>query len=329
MMVLTGIFSALLLLAPQVGQAPAGPAEAPAAAQAQPQAHDPNYRVGPADVLSVRVLGLEEYKQKTAPWIEVTVSNSGKVGLPYIGILKVVGMTVKEVEAEIARGFRERELVKDPQVTVGVQAYRSQTVYLLGEVAQAGQYYMREDMHVMDLIGLSLGVPTEGTMYLYRRVAADTTSGGQPGETALGPAIPLDIQALAEGTRPELNMKLEAGDILYIPYNRPKYYFVTGDVLSPGSFEMPPRRDLMISEAIAFAGGPTKTAKASKGILIRFDEQGQRQQLEVDFTAILEGRTPNFAVQPNDIVFIPGSQTKTFAQGFLRFLPNIALLALW
>lgn len=301
----------------------------PASGQAQAQVRDPNYRVGPADVLSVRVIGVEAYKQKTVPWIDVTVSNSGKVSLPYVGILNVAGMSIGQVEQEIARNLRERELLNDPQVTVGVQSYRSNTVYILGEVAQAGQYYMRDEMHVMDLVALSLGVPTEGTMYLYRRIPVEAAEGEDSGETRLAPAIPIDIQELAAGNRPDLNLKLQGGDILYVPFNRPNYYFVSGEVLNPGSFEMPPRRDLTISEALAFAGGPSKTAKASKGILVRYDGQGGRQELAVDFQAILEGKKPNFQVMPNDIIFVPGSQSKTLAQGFLRFLPQLALIALW
>ena len=306
------------------------PAGQPAAVEAQ--IRDPNYRVGPADILSIRVLGVQDYRQATVPWIDVTVSNSGKVSLPYLGILKVAGMTAAQIESAITTGLRERDLVKDPQVAVGVQAYRSNTVYILGEVAQPGQSYMREEMHVMDLIALSMGAPNEGTMYLYRRVPVEETDapdGEGSRETKLAAAIPIDIQELAAGKRPELNLELQSGDILYVPMNRPNYYFVSGDVLNPGSFEMPPRRELAVSEALAFAGGLTRTAKGSKGILVRYDEQGGRQELPVDFQAILNGKKPNFAVMPNDIIFIPGSPGKTFTQAFVRYLPTLALLALF
>jgi polysaccharide biosynthesis/export protein len=327
----TSVVSLLLLIlsgvVPEAFGRQASEDQAPAAQEGQ--VRSPNYRVGPADVLSVRVLGLEEYRRVNAPWIDVTVSNSGKVNLPYAGVLNVVGKTLDEVEKEIARVLRDRDLLKDPQVTVGVQAYRSHTVYLLGEVAQPGQYYMREDMHLMDLIALGLSVPTDGTMYLYRRVPVQGEDGSVTGESRLADAIPIDVQELAQGKRPELNVKLEAGDVLYYPFNRPNYYFVSGDVLKPGSFEMPPRRELMISEALSYAGGPTPTAKTSQGIVVRYDADGGREQLAVDFKAILDGRKPNFPVKPNDIIFIPGSQAKTFAQAFLKFIPQIALLALW
>jgi polysaccharide biosynthesis/export protein len=323
----TGFAQEPLPLEKSAGQ----PAGQPASEQSQ--VRDPNYRVGPADVLTVRVLGVDDYRQATVPWIDVTVSNSGKVSLPYLGILKVAGMTAAQIESAITAGLRQRDLVKDPQVAVGVQAYRSNTVYILGEVAQPGQYYMRDEMHVMDLIALSMGTPNEGTMYLYRRVPVEETGEQQDGEgtsdTKLAAAIPIDIQELAAGKRPELNLELQSGDILYVPLNRPNYYFVSGDVLNPGSFEMPPRRELAISEALAFAGGLSKTAKGSKGILVRYDEQGGRQELPVDFQAILNGKKPNFTVMPNDIIFIPGSPAKTFTQAFVKYIPTLALLALF
>jgi polysaccharide export outer membrane protein len=278
------------------------------------------------------VLGLKEFSQPLAPWLSVTVSNSGKIRVPFAGILHVANMSPSEVASLIAEKLREQDLVKDPQVTVRVNDYRGNTIYILGEVMQPGQYYMRGEMYLLDLIGLSMGFPNDGVLYLYRRTPVQEDAAGADGDgdtvsgrTMVTQAIPIEIRELAEGRRPDLNYKLQPGDMLYVPLNRPKYFYVTGDVNRTGSFEIPPRRELLVSEAMAFAGGPTRTAKISKGILVRQDENGQRQELALDFNAILRGKKPDFPIQQNDIIFIPGSSVKTLGQGVLGIVPNLLL----
>lgn len=317
------------MLGPAAPQAP--PSEAPPAPS---QAREADYRLGPADVLAVSVLGLQAYTQGDQSWLDVVVSNSGKVHVPYAGVIDVKDMTPAQLEAEIARRLVEKDFVKDPQVMVRVMDYRGQTIYVLGEVMQPGQYYMRERTFLMDLIGLTQGFPTEGTAYLYRRSATQDPAGGEQEpaaaeETGVAQAIPIDIQGLLAGERPDLNFELHAGDMLYVPFNKPSLCYAVGELNSPGPFEIPPGRQLLVSQAIAFAGGPTKTAKTSKGILVRWNEEGVRQELPVDFEAILKGRKPDFPVAADDILFIPGSNAKTLAYGLLDIVPYIAVTAVW
>ena len=292
----------------------------------------PDYRLGPADGLAVTVLGLVEYTQPpNIPWLEVVVSNSGKVHLPFIGALNVNDLTVNQLQTQIAEKFRELGLMAEPQVTVRVTEYRARTIYILGEIMQPGQYYMRENMYLTDLLGLSLGWPTEGIGYLYRRGPTETavTNDGEtppvPGQTTVTKAIPIDFHELSTGNRPDLNLKLEGGDVFYVPYNRPRFFYATGEVGSPGAFELPPARQLKVSQAISAAGGPTRTAKMSKGILLRFEPDGGRREIALDFDAILRGRKADFAMQEHDIIFIPGSNVKTLGYGLLGIVPALAL----
>lgn len=295
------------------------------------QTNRSDYRVGPADVLSISVVGLKEYTQPpNQPWLDIVVSNSGKMHAPYVGVLNVISLTPAEIQSQISRTLRDRGLVKDPQVTVKVKDYRGNTIYIIGEVMQPGQYYLREETHLLDLIALSLGVPTEGTMYLYRRAPVEAQTPDtdpETAETVVADAIAIDIKALAEGKRPDLNVQLQGGDVLYVPFNRPKYFYATGELQKPGSFEIPPSRQILVSQAISLAGGPTKTAKMSKGILVRYLQNGGRQEMALDFDAILKGKKPDFLVMPSDIIFLPGSNVKTLGYGLLGVVPNIATMS--
>lgn len=274
-----------------------------------------DYQLGPGDLLSVAVSGLKEFDARPR------VSNSGKIHLPYLGIIRAAGLSVTDLEREIASAVRERGLVTNPWVTVRVDQYRAQPVYILGEVMLPGQFVIKNEMYLADLISLGGGFNEVATPvgYLYRR--KETQEVGD-GESSTDEAIPIDFKALNEGRSPELNIKLRGGDVLYVPQRRKEYFFVVGDVLAPGPFEIQADApQVLISQAFAKAGGPLRTAKISKAVLVRFDQNGTRHEQTVDFSAILRGRQPDVAVQANDIIFVPGSTTKTLGFGLLRIVP--------
>ena len=93
----------------------------PAAAQersaGQGAAASDDYLIGPGDVLSLSVTGVPELGRV------VRVSNSGKVHLPFLGILRVVDMTAQQLEATIANALRDRRLMDAPWVTVRIDEY--------------------------------------------------------------------------------------------------------------------------------------------------------------------------------------------------------------
>ena len=310
------VVACVLTCSPAAAQDVAPPPQ-PRPQQVSAEANE--YRIGPGDRLTIGVSGLNEIGQSTR------VSNTGKIHVRYLGILKIAGMTSAELESTISRLLRERGLVNNAWVNVRIDQYRAQPVYVLGEVMAPGQFVNKDEMYLVDLITLSGGFNEVATPvgYLYRRT--DAVAGTPAGEVPTDEAIAIDFAALNEGSRPELNLKLRGGDVLYVPQRRKDYYFVVGDVGMPGHYEMAVGASVFpLTQAVAKAGGPLRTAKMSAGVLVRFDPNGVREELEVDFKAILEGRRPDLPVRPNDIIFIPGSTAKTLGYGLLGALPFVA-----
>lgn len=287
----------------------------------QEPAHRPDYVVGAGDVLSISVFGLREFDQVAR------VSNSGKIHVPYLGVLKVHGLSLQQVESNIEAGLIEHELIKEPWVQVRVIEYRAHPVYILGEVQQPGQFLITGDMTVLDLISLA-GAFNEvyshvGYLYRYRNPQTLSSDDYTVVDASEQEVIKIEFSELYSD--PKMNVRLRGGDILYVPERKKNFFFVVGDVLAPGAYELFMGDDeLLVTQAVAKAGGPLRTAKSSKGILVRYVRGGKREELPVDFRAILRGKKPNLPILPNDIVYIPGSSAKTLGYGLLNIIPGLA-----
>ncbi|RPI29581.1 MAG: hypothetical protein EHM61_01105 [Acidobacteria bacterium] len=284
-----------------------------------------DYRLGPGDQLQITLHGFDD------PIHVVRVSNSGKIHLPFLRIFPVSGLTPHELEVEIANRLKQQRLIKNPQVQVTVTEFRAQPVYILGEVGLPGQYVLTETRYLLDLITMAGGVSfrSRKEAFLYRR-NPNPTMPAKPGEKdapadpgALYTVTKVDLSGLIDGKEPNLNIPLQGGDLLYVPQRVTGTFYVVGEVLKTGPLEVPEGGPLLVTRAISMAGGPTKTAKMSKGMLVRYDESGIREERPVDFVAIFKGKQPDFEVRANDVIFIPGSKFKTVGYGILGALPQM------
>lgn len=83
-----------------------------------------------------------------------TVDQAGYVAFPLIGAIPSRGHTLPELETMIANKLRQGYL-RDPDVTIEVDRYRS--VFIMGEVGQAGQYSYVPGMTVQNAIAVAGG----------------------------------------------------------------------------------------------------------------------------------------------------------------------------
>ena len=93
----------------------------------------PEYRLGPGDLLKVQVFQVPDLDR------DVRVDNTGRVSLPLIGNVEAAGLSVAQLQDQVATRYRERYL-QDPQVTVSLQESPSQRVTVGGAVTEPGVY---------------------------------------------------------------------------------------------------------------------------------------------------------------------------------------------
>jgi polysaccharide export outer membrane protein len=235
----------------QLGQAPAA-----LGAQASPQAV-PDYEIGPEDILKVTVYGHEDLTQT------VLVQADGTFTFPLIGRVKADFMTTKQLEQKIAT-LLARGFVRNPQVNVVVQEFRSKTIFVVGEVARPGSYpFAGQKMTLVEILAKAGPMTVNaGAEVIVVRPAPDAAVSGPvlPAQVAEG-AEPAEGQAKAEVFRInvrdiqagelEKNLELRPKDTVFVP-QAPKI-FVSGEVRNPGAYPWFP--GMTARQLISVAGG--------------------------------------------------------------------------
>ena len=107
------------------------------------------YKLGVGDVISVQVVGEDELKRE-----KVRLSDAGTLSFPYLGEIRVRGMTVGALEEFITKGLKGRYLL-NPQVTVTIHEYRN--FFVNGQVDKPGGYPFVPGITVRKAISMAGG----------------------------------------------------------------------------------------------------------------------------------------------------------------------------
>lgn len=111
-----------------------------------------DYRIGPSDVLTIRVRGHEELNQT------VTVRPDGKLSFSLVGDVMVAGMRPAELQGAMESALGEYVNILSGEVTVVVDAVHSYKVSVLGEVRQPGRFEFHNRVSVMDALAQAGGL---------------------------------------------------------------------------------------------------------------------------------------------------------------------------
>jgi len=245
------------------------------------------YTIGAGDVLLITVWGHGDLTK------EVVVSEKGKFSFPLIGELEAVGLTANELEGKLVRLLSDGYVI-NPNVTVRIKGYKSKRVYVLGQVRSPGTYSLDKETSLIEIISRAGGV-TDGAGWIIEVVRPSKKELDKPitpDEAKKEDIIRVDVEGLLGG-RPEDNIRIEGGDTIFVP--KAAYYFIFGEVKSPGSYKL--RRDTTILKAVILAGGFTQKA-SKRRIKIRRKEGEKTIKVRVKL---------DDPVLPQDTIIVPES----------------------
>jgi polysaccharide export outer membrane protein len=243
-----------------------------------------DYVIGPHDVLAIQVFDQTDLGGK------YTVETDGTFSFPLIGRVTAAGMSLRKFESELKKRLADGYF-RNPQVTVAIEHYRSQRVFVMGEVRNPG------------------AVPLTGGMTLIEALArAGSTLSSSSGEVAIvrappgakGPLLP-DPEKAAEILRASIrdleggslkqNIELHDGDTIFVPRAESAYVF--GQVRSPGAYAI--QKDTSVLQALSLAGGVTENGAMNRIKIVRM-VNGSKKELKVKLTDL---------VKPGDTIIVP------------------------
>jgi polysaccharide export outer membrane protein len=271
----------LLLALSAVGSAQAqrNPPPAPSQAQQQPAAAPAvpaQYRLSQGDIVRITVF------QNPDLSIETRINESGAISYPLLGNVTLSGMTISDAEQRIARGLRDGNFVRQPQVTINITQVRGNQVSVLGHVGRPGRYPLETgEVRLTDLLATAGGVTPTGSDI----VVVTGTRKGQPFRTEI------ELPTVFAPNRRGADLMLENGDVVFV--ERAPTIYMYGEVQRPGALRL--ERGMTVMQALAAAGGLNQRGTLRGMRVTRKDEAGRTRDVELKLTDTL---------RPDDVVTV-------------------------
>lgn len=220
------------------------------------------------------------------------VDADGEIAFPYIGRVRVAGLS--EGDASDLIGKLLRPHVRDPQVTVRIQSFRSRRAYLEGEVRTPGsQIFTDVPMTLSEAINRAGGM---------------TANANQSAITLIrdGRSVPIDMTRLREAGYDGNSIPLKNGDTVRVAHREDSKVFVMGEIMAPVALSMRSNGRLSLSEALGEAGGPmTSTANAGQIYVIRQGATGAPAIFHLNAkNPATMALASQFRLQSQDVVYV-------------------------
>lgn len=269
-----------LLFAVQAAPVPL-PEQQPRPIGISPAVVAPVYTLGADDALKISVF------DEPALSGEYRVDADGSFSYPLLGRIVVRGLSVRDVEQMLKKRL-EDGFVNRAEVTVEVTEFRSRSIFIMGEVRQAGKYPLQGDVTLLELLALAgslTGDAGDEIRILRARDGSVPVAALQNEEDAT--VIRISLDDLKAG-RFSQNLLLQDGDTIVVP--SAERFYVAGHVRQPGSFVL--RRGMTMQQAIVEAGGLTERG-TTRRLKVRRKFGEEYRVISVELTDL---------VQPHDTI---------------------------
>ncbi|WP_148415421.1 polysaccharide biosynthesis/export family protein [Noviherbaspirillum massiliense] len=284
-----------------------------------------SYKIDAGDVLSVVVwdhpeltngaIGMPapgaapaDVNAATQPPVGFVVDHNGMIQFPFAGSVKVAGLT--EEEARNMLTSKISRYIRNPKVTVRVQAFRSKRVYVDGEVKNPGLQALNDvPMTLVEALNRAGGVLPTGDQ---SRIVINR--GGTNYE--------INLQELVQkGVNPN-SIMLANGDIVRVRSRDESKVFVSGEVVSPRALTMHNGR-LTLNEALGESGGVNPVSGDGSQIYV-VRNAGTNQVVYQ-----LDGKSPGalamaegFELDPKDVVYVAATPLANWNRVISLILPG-------
>lgn len=299
---------------PRIAPAPRAPAADAVLGPASPTSAPPGvdddrpaaFTLLPGDVVSIRIISLDTIETNG-----LVLDELGSIDVPLVGPVAVGGLGSSEAQARIEVSVRA--LDRHARVVLVVSDPAGHHALVTGAVEHPGVVPVRAGMRVAEALALGGGPKTRDM-------------DGRPFELADmdaarlvrdGKSMPVSLAQALRGD-PRHNVRLRAGDVVFVPPSRGREIVVLGDVRAPRS--IPYFEGIRLTTAVAIAGGTAKTADESDVRLVRGPLSAPRVYTS-SLRALARGEGTDVALQPGDVVFVSEHWFATSTDVVARLTP--------
>ena len=277
------------------------------------------YKVGPQDILLVTVwdhpeitLPLGQYRTDAATGM--LVDEEGYLYFPYIGRVRIGGLTVVQVRELLTE--RLNKVLQRPQVDVKVVAFRSQKIYIGGEVRNPATY------NVTDIpFTLSEAINRAGGFMPTADQSRLVLSRGERTWT-------LNFQDLqSRGNRID-QILLKDGDSLLVQNREESAVYLMGEVQRPSSIPTHNGR-LSLAQALSEAGGIANASADPRSIYVvrRGKADNTVDVFHLDaYSPVAMVMADRFALEPRDVVYVDAGSLVRWNKVLTLLLPTTTLI---
>lgn len=268
------------------------------------------YSIAPYDTFHISVYEHPELQTRDQP---AMVTPDGYLAFPLIKPIKVGGLTLPAATDLACERFSE--YIKNPMISIIPVHIQGNTVTLMGKVAAPGVYPLQSKMRLVDAIAAAKG-------FAYGEFNGDMIDVADLQNAYIvreKKVLPVNFQkAVYEGDSLH-NIPLRNNDYIYIPSVMNQAVYFLGEVTTPSYVGY--KEGMTLLKALTFTRGVLKSHARYVNI-IRGGLKNPRIY-KVDLSAMLEGETADFLLQPNDIVYVPKRGISTYNDVIADIIPTI------
>jgi polysaccharide biosynthesis/export protein len=241
--------------------------------------------IGASDLVRLTVNDSPELSQT------FRVDQQGYLNLPLLHKpMPAAGLMPNTLRDEIAATLKAQHLLVNPVVDVSVVEYRSRNVTVAGAVKTPMTIQELGNLRVLDALSEAGGLlPEAGPEIIL--------------EQANGSERRISVRQLFDGLHPQLNIPVTAGSQIRVP--QCEQVFVVGDVKRPGAFPYQDMHDTTVLKLLALSGGLDSFSRNKAYIYRAEPGNEQKTEIEVPLKRILDRKSEDVKLAPNDILYVP------------------------
>lgn len=250
------------------------------------QAVSSDYRLGPKDVVEIRVAEIPELG------VDRRVQDNGSIDLPLLGQVPIAGLTAMEIRDRLT-ALLTAKYVNQAYVTVTIKEFANRPIVILGAVAKPGNLNVSGRWTLQQALLQSGGLATGAGKRITILRASDN---------GLSDRLEVSTDELFVRFTHAWNVPLFPGDIVTVGAKQQITVYLLGEFKTSGPVQLESDQVPTLLFLVAKVGGFTDKAATGSVRVKRRGPDGLIKNVVVNYKRILSGKDPDFPLQEGDVL---------------------------